>query len=439
VRGALALSWLAAGALIGLPACSEPLVDGMFTEAEWETISHFSPLLPPPASPTNRFADRRDVADFGQRLWFEKHYAGEIYEGTPEEGGLGNKFDTEKVSCADCHDPKRWFTDTRSSPNSTSLGTGRTRRNAPSIVNVVFYKWGNWAGANDQFWKQGALLPEARDVFNSDRLRFVHVIYKYYRDDYARLFEALPGALDPAAPDHMRFPPAGKPGDLAWEMMDGTDRTLVNTIIANCGKAIEAYERLLVSGDAPLDRYVAGAFDELSTSAKRGLKLFIGKAGCVSCHKDETFTDQDFHNTGVTQSEPFDDGRFSDVLRLDSPFNGMGEFSDDKMAGQAKLDGIVQVPSMTGQFRTKSLRHIAETGPYFHNGSALELPDVVRFYNEGGGAAGTYPGEKDARITPLNLSQSEIDDLVAFLHSLTGQPVPSDLTEDTAARAPVSP
>ncbi|HWO24992.1 MAG TPA: cytochrome c peroxidase [Kofleriaceae bacterium] len=434
-----------------LSACSDELaVDDMFSEAEWRRINTFSPLPPPPPSPTNRFADNLAVAEFGQRLWFEKHYAGEITEGCmqagcADDGGLGKIGERGKVSCSDCHQAEHWFNDTRSIPNTTSLGTARTRRNAPSMVNAVFYEWGNWAGSHDQFWKQGANSPESKDNFNSDRLRYVHVIYDYYRDHYNALFEPdLDAALDSRALDAARFPPSGKPkvsgaNDGAWEGMLPKDRDHVNEVMANCGKALEAYERRLVSGNSPFDRYVAGDFDALSTSAKRGLKLFIGKAGCDSCHEGETFTDQDFHNTGVTQTGTFDEGRYVDVLRLPNLWNGAGKYSDDPITGAEKLVGTEQNETMRGQFRTKSLRHIAETAPYFHNGSAATLADVVRFYNGGGGAAATFPGVKDEKLVPLNLSDTEISDLATFLESLTGEPIPADLMRNTAATGPVSP
>jgi cytochrome c peroxidase len=448
VRSGVAFWCLAAGFL--LPACvDEHLVDGMFSQVEWRRINTFSPLPPPPPSPTNRFADNLAVAELGQRLWFEKRYAGEItegcmLEGCADDGGLGKVGERGKVSCADCHQAEHWFNDRRSIPNTTSIGTARTRRNAPSMVNAVYYQWGNWAGSHDQFWKQGANSPESKDNFNSDRLRYVHVIYSYYRNHYNALFEPdLDAALDPLAPDAMRFPPNGKPKvtsapDGPWELMRQEDRDHVNLVMANCGKALEAYERRLVSGNSPFDRYVAGDFAALSTSAKRGLKLFIGKAGCDSCHADETFTDQTFHNTGVTQTGTADEGRYTDVLRIPNLWNGAGDYSDDPVLGAEKLAGIEQSETMRGQFRTKSLRHIAETAPYFHNGSAATLHDVVRFYNSGGGAAGTFPGMKDERLVPLNLSDAEISDLVAFLESLTGEPVPAELMRNTAAIAPLS-
>src|SRR5262249_5765438 len=161
-------------------------------------------------------------------------------------------------------------------PNKTSLGTTRTKRNSPSMVNVAYYEWAGWAGAHDQLWKQASTVFENRDSFNSDRLTYAHVIYAYYRDDYNALFSpALDPALDPGSTSG-GCPPSGKPGEPAWEGMSPDDRRIVDTIVTNCGKAVEAYERRLVSRDAPFDRYVAGDFDALSESAKRGLKLFVG-------------------------------------------------------------------------------------------------------------------------------------------------------------------
>jgi len=431
------------GAGLWVTGCSEDgpaFIDGRFTAAEWDKISRFTPLEPPPASPTNRYADDAAAAAFGQRLWFEKRYAGAItVAGTPENGGLGAAGETGKISCADCHDPRHWFIDTRSIPNDLSLGSSRTKRNSPSLVNAVYYDWAGWAGAHDQLWKQGASVPESKESFNGNRLRFVHVIYEHYRADYDALFPVpLDPALDPSAGGADRFPPNGRPkaagaADGPWEAMAEADRAIVNTIMANSGKALEAYERLLVSANAPFDRYVAGDRHALSESAKRGLQLFIGKAACDSCHQDQTFTDNTFHNTGVVQAAmPYDDGRYGDVLRLTDTFNGAGVYSDDREAGAAKLAGIQQTEDLKGQFRTKSLRHVAMTAPYFHDGSLATLDAVVRFYNEGGGAA-SFPGTKDPRMVPLNLSEQEIQDLVAFLESLTGEPVPDHLQIDTAA------
>lgn len=431
-------------ALAGCGDNSPQLVDG-FTAAEWAKITTFGPLAPPEPDTTNRYADNPMAAAFGQRLFFEKSYSGAIVVGDDgTNGGLGAVGDTGKVGCVSCHDPNNWYIDTRSQPGNVSLGVNYTVHNAPSLVNAAYYKWMTWVGKADSPWCQGAAAPETPTDAGSNRLVYVHRVYAKYKSDYNALFPVpLDSALDPAAPDASRFPPSGLPKasgapDGPWEMMAPADQQIVETIMTNCGKALQAYERLLVSRNAPIDRYVAGDHTALSDGAKRGLRLFIGKAACVTCHTGTTLTDQDFHTTGVAQTGPHvvmtDNGRFAAVPAvLASKYNGSGAYSDDVAAGMTKLAGLTQSMDQLGAFRTKSLRHLATTGPYFHDGSATTLQDVVNFYNMGGGSTG-FVGTKDPRLVPLNLSAGEQADLIEFLRTaLLGDPVPAALAVDTAA------
>jgi len=417
-------------AVLVLAGCGDDgetqLIDGLFTEAEWDQVQSFVLSDGPPPNPTNRYADNEQVAAFGKKLFFEKRYSGPL----TVESELGQVGETGKVGCITCHNPESYFSDSRPD-NQTSMGAARTGRNAPSLVNVTYYEWGNWAGAHDTFWKQGANTPETKDNAAGNRLGFAHMLWDHYRDEYNELFDPdLDPALDPAHPDASRFPPEGKPKSSAdapdgpWEMMDPADQIIINTIMANVGKSFEAYERKLVSKNSPFDRYAQGDFSALTASAKRGLKLFIGKAACDACHTGSTFTDQKFHNTGVMQSrDPFDQGRYDDIPKaVNNTFNGASMYSDDPVAGAAKLEGVVQSDEVRGQFRTKSLRHLTATAPYMHDGSLATLEDVVRFYNDGGGTTG-FPGTKSGLLVPLNLSSSEISDLVAFLEALTGEQV----------------
>lgn len=433
---------MAAVTVIGCVPGKE-MVDG-FTEEEFEQIRKFGPLGAVPPSPTNRFADNPSAAAFGQRLFFEKSYAHAL---TVSDPALGNVGDKGKVSCASCHDPASYFVDTRSRPNASSLGVSWTARNSPSLVNATFLKWGGWGGKDDSLWFQGANGSESTPNFASNRLEYAHMVFRKYRADYDALFPVpLDPALDPLAPDAARFPAQGKPKasnapDGPWEGMAAADRDIINQIAANAGKAIEAYERLLVSGNAPIDRYVAGDYTALSPAAKRGLALFIGKAACVDCHSGPMFTDQGFHNTGVpqvgTNLPRVDVGRYDDVTRTLSgtTFNGAGKFSDDVDAGKAKLEGLAVTDDLKGKFRTSPLRHIDRTGPYMHNGSLETLEDVVQFYNWGGGNNG-FEGEKSPAMVPLLLSDGEVADLVEFLGALTGDPVSAELRADTASTAP---
>lgn len=412
----------------------------VFTEEDFALIEQFGPLGEVPADPTNRYADDPAAAAFGQRLFFEKSYAAKL---TISDSGLGAIGDKGKVSCASCHDPNAYYTDTRSRPANTSLGITWTARNAPTLVNSAFYTWGSWGGKDDSMWFQGANGSESASNFGGNRLEYAHVIFRKYRADYDALFPVpLDPALDPLAADAARFPLTGKPKansaapDGPWEAMTAADRASVNLILANTGKALSAYERQLVSRNAPIDRYIDGDYTALSPAAKRGLQLFIGKAACVDCHSGPTFSDQKFHNTGVAQvgatQAKIDNGRFDDLARtLSNTFNAAGQFSDDQAAGMTKLANLEVSDDLKGQFRTSMLRQIEKTGPYMHNGTFATLEDTVRFYNWGGGDSG-FTGVKHPAMVPLLLTDQEQADLVVFMKSLTGEPIAAELTKDTA-------
>ncbi len=432
----LGLAGILATAALG---CSDnqlgSLVDGVFTEAEWEKIQTLSPLPEIPADPTNAVADDPDAATLGQMLYFDKAFS----QALKIDSDLGSVGEEGKINCADCHGPT-WYDDKRSTPNATSIGVDRGSRNSPTVVNVVFYEWFYWDGRADTMWGQALAAAESGVQQQTTRLHTAHVLYAKYKDEYNAVFDPdLDDALDPTSPDAARFPLQGRPKaagapDGAWEGMTPEDQDHVNRIMANFGKLLAAYERLLVSRNAPFDQYVAGDTDAMSASAKRGLKSFVSKAGCVECHASPIFTDQGFHNIGVPQVGEFvreeELGRFMAVEQaLNNPFNSNGVYSDDTSTG--KLDGLEQTEELRGAFRTKHLRQIAATGPYMHTGHLDSLRAVVEFYNDGGVDSG-FVGTKDERILPLNLSSAEIDDLVAFLEALTGDEVPSGLQQDTS-------
>jgi cytochrome c peroxidase len=425
--------------VISAGCMGESTVD-VFTEEEFEQIKTLGPLPDVPPDPTNRYADDPAVAAFGQRLFFEKGYAHALTIADPALGNIGDKG---KISCTSCHDPANFYTDTRSRPNATSLGVTWTARNTPTLVNAMFYTWGSWGGKDDTQWHQGANGCESQNNFGSNRLEYSHLIYRKYRADYDALFPIpLDPALDPAAPDAARFPANARPkssstaADGPWELMAPADRDIINTILANTGKALATFERQLVSRNAPIDRYIAGDYSALSNPAKRGLKLFIGKAACIDCHSGPLLSDQKFHNTGVPQIGPnlprTDNGRYDDLARtLPNAFNGAGKYSDDQALGIAKLAGMELDENLKGLFRTSTLRQIDRTGPYMHTGALTTLEDVVRFYNTGGGDS-NFAGTKSAAMAPLLLTPDEEGDLIEFLRSLTGEPPPPELAKDTS-------
>jgi cytochrome c peroxidase len=411
-----------------------------FTAAERAVIATLSPLPALPPDKTNAFADSAAAATLGQRLFFDKSYSGALAVGDDgTNGALGAAGEAKKVSCASCHQGPT-MDDTRSKPNNVSLGLDYVTRNALSLVNSSFYKWTNWGGRFDSQWSLPLAVAENARLMGSSRLEIAHLLYDKYRADYDAVFPvALDAALAPNAPDAARFPASGKPkaagaADGPWEGMTPEDQALVNRIFVNYGKAIAAYTRKLVSRNAPFDRYVSGQPDAIDAAARRGLKVFIGKGACVGCHSGPNFADDSFHVLGVPQTGPrvpaVDLGRFADVGGLlGSPFNSSGVFSDDVTTG--KLSGLASSASMIGQFRTKSLRGASASAPYMHSGQLATLEAVVDYYVSGGADA-PDGGTKDPLFTAVALDATEKGDLVSFLRTLDGEPVPAALLTDTS-------
>jgi cytochrome c peroxidase len=152
----------------------------------------------------------------------------------------------------------------------------------------------------------------------------------------------------------------------------------------NLGKAIAAFERTIISDNSAFDKYIAGNKDAMSPAAIRGLALFETKANCVSCHDGVNFTDDSFHNIGIKGN---DQGR----------------------------DAIMSSPGMKGAFKTPGLRNTLLTSPYMHDGSLASLEEVIRFYNKGGDNVES----RSKLIKPLDLTELEIQELIAFLGALT--------------------
>ena len=427
-------------------------VDG-FSPSEWAALHTLSPLPDLPVDTTNKYRDSEAAALLGQKLFFEPRLSGPIQTGTPAEGQLGAIGEKGKIACRNCHMPESgWLYDIRSNnggpiPNATALGSAWMTRNVSSVVNTVFYvqphthaHWRENDGFSDSEWFDAQSEPEGPPVQNGSRLQLAHVIFDHYYADYNAAFPDWP--LNPALADLSRFPATGSPyTDTAnWNSLSAADKEIVNRVLVNYGKAIEAYLRKLVSRNAPFDRYVAGDSHAISANAKKGLKLFLGKAGCINCHNTPLFSDDDFHVIGLRidtklspHADPNETGRaFNQALICnpavaDGDFNVNGHFSDDPHTNR---DGnFCQQTIRPGLWRTKGLRQVAETGPYFRDGQAATLDDVIDFYDRGGDPAGTFLGGPK-EIVPLHLSGPEKAWLKEFLKTLTGDPVPAGYLRD---------
>jgi len=376
-------------------------------------------LGPPPLDRSNALADDPAAARLGHRLFYD---AGLSLNG--------------QVACAVCHQPELYFTDGL----PRARGIGEARRGAPTVVGAAWSPWLFWDGRADSLWSQALGPLEDPAEHGLPRVDGVRRLGSAHRVEYEAVFGPLPDIGEEA-----RFPPGAAPrGDAeavaAWEGMDVRDRAAVTSAFVNAGKAIAAFERRLAPGRVALDDYIDGALADdrramataLDAPAARGLRLFVGRAGCHRCHFGPRLTNDDFHNTGLPLRPPpsgtpgiehaaaFDSGRADGVaVALRSPFGCFGQHSDaapdDPGAcphvRYARADGH----DLWGAFKVPSLRGVADTAPYMHDGRFATLREVVLHYD-----AAPLPANGVSDLRPLGLADDEVADLVAFLETLTG-------------------
>jgi len=315
---------------------------------------------------------------------------------TSEKISLGQKLFFDRrlsvdgtVSCSTCHNPDLAFTDRK----STSVGIkGRVgQRNAPTILNALYNKTQFWDGRVNTLEEQAA-LPIVNAVEMGHPNLDAAVVQIASIEEYQQAFQRVFGR-PPNSPDLLR--------------------------------AIASYERTQVSFDSPFDHFIAGDKNAIDDSAKRGWELFNTRARCNKCHaltetqRDVTvFTDNDFHNIGIgiirhsvvalaRQAEQLiksGDTAAIDRAAIQTDMSALGRFL------------ITKKEKDIASFKTPDIRNVLVTGPYFHDGSQETLWDVIDHYNKGDGLQNPY---LDEDIQPLALTENEIDDLVAFMASLT--------------------
>jgi cytochrome c peroxidase len=323
---------------------------------------------------------------------------------TPEKIALGDKLfhdqrfsSTGKVACAECHAREKAFTD---GPRSVSVGIDQLTgtRNSPTVINSAYLETQFWDGRSPSLEDQALhpfLNPVEMGLKNHDP------ILKIVRNDpeYVEAFRKVFGA-------------SGK----AITMDEVT-------------KAIASFERTIVAGNSRFDRwYFGGETDALSEAEKRGYDLFINQGRCVSCHLIEQtqalFTDNRFHNIGVGINNIQ-----ADVPQLAHAFLEADytlEEVDVQVLGDARTSELGRFAvdrrfNDLGAFKTSTLRNIDLTAPYMHDGSIETLKEVVEHYNNGGVTNEGDPVNDflSGGIRPLDLSDEQIDDLVAFMEALT--------------------
>ena len=297
-----------------------------------------------------------------------------------------------QISCASCHNPSLAFTD--HATVSEGIHQLKGARNAPTVINAAY--------AKTQFWDGRAADLEAQAI------------------------GPMLNPLEMGMPDGEAVLSIVREDDsyqLQFNHVFGV--TPQQIALTHVAKAIASFERTLIAGNSPFDRYYfAKELDALSQSAKRGLSVFYNQAACASCHTLDRdfalFTDHEFHNIGIGYQ------RLSELIQqLDSAKNPLEPSQIKVLAGahDAELGRFLVTGKIRniGAFKTPTLRNIEKTPPYMHDGSLKTLAEVVEYYDKGGALDGAPIQSKllDARIRPLNLNTQQKSDLVAFMRSLT--------------------
>ena len=309
---------------------------------------------------------KAEQVELGRYLFFEPRLSG--------DGSL---------SCDSCHDPAAGWGDGKAL--SAGYPGSEYFRNAQTLLNAAYYKRSYW---------DGRLAASDLPTVVRDHLTEAH----FMQVDGRLLAERLKQV--PEYVDRFQTAFGGEP-------------TFGRTL-----NAITAFLRTLTSRNAPIDRYVKGDAGALSAEAREGLALFQGKAGCVQCHAGPLLSDQGSHALGVPENPDV----FANPLRhitFRRFFRTLGAPNAERYREDPGLYGVTKDLRDWGKFRTPSLREVARTAPYMHNGTLATLEAVVDFYDQGGGP----PRNKSPLLRPLGLGANEKRALVEFLKSLSGDPL----------------
>jgi cytochrome c peroxidase len=322
---------------------------------------------------------------------------------TPEKVRLGEAlfFDPNlsscgTVACATCHLPDEGFSDGRRISRGCAGATGR--RNSNSISNTAYLSHLFWDG-RVQSLEQQALGPVVDPVEMANT--WDNVIHYLSTGEHPVTGESFP--------DSSRFYASSFEAVFSGEITSNT-----------VAKAIAAYERTLVSRDAPFDRWLQGDNSALSPKQKRGALVFFGRGRCSECHKPPNFTDSDFHNVAVPQVGFEKAGMFPDNARI------CGGVADNVDPGRAEVTFLHSSCADVGRFKTPGLRNVELSAPYMHNGAFSSLDSVLQHYwNVGRGTGTPVAGDVDAkarliRLTSFGGHPEDFENLIEFMKSLTG-------------------
>ncbi|MBS1902087.1 MAG: c-type cytochrome [Bacteroidetes bacterium] len=317
--------------------------------------------------------------DLGRHLFYDGRIS--VLKSMNPRDSFGVKFSPSSgIACASCHDPQYAFTDPNHRSFSVGVENAQGVRNAPTLTNVAFNTSFTWDG-------KFATLEKHTPGPMFSPIEMGNNLSRFQNDSTANGYGSDPGSNDTMFLFHrLNSTPQGMPGysGMFKDAYGTSDITLDRMV-----KAITSFERTMISHSSPFDQYNSGNKTAIGDAAKRGFQLFINpaKANCIACHNGYNFSNSEFRNNGLVPSDK-DLGRFK----------------------------ITKAVADINKFKVPTLRNIALTAPYMHDGRFATLDDVLQHYNSGGSNQTYY---KDPAVKPLGLSQQELSDLKAFLETLT--------------------
>lgn len=351
--------------------------------------------------PSNRFINNFEAINFGRMLFNNTQLSGNGH-----------------TSCSSCHIKQNAFTDNRVVPR----GRRRSSRNTPTLLNVNKQNWFSWDGRKDSLWAQAISSIESPREQNFSRTQLFHLISEtpQYKQQYEKIFRHKLPPHNELNNYPYKASLHGNISELnAWKDLSAYQKKNINLAFTNVGKAIAAYVSTIKSAPTRFDRFIkqlirTGSSQKLNESEQKGLKIFISeKTGCNNCHTDFVFSDGEFHNIGT--SSPNDNGR-SEIIEyvISDDFNCLGKYSDATPAECLNLlYANTDRHSLSGTYKTPTLRSISKTAPYMHDGRYRTLYETLQHYSN--------VDENMAQMTDLSLielSEEEKQNLIDFLTTL---------------------
>jgi cytochrome c peroxidase len=377
-----------------------------------------------PDDPSNAFAADAGAVTLGQLLFNDVRLSA-----------------GQRLSCASCHQSGRAFTDGQRVAQGLAIGT----RNTPTLRGVAFHRTFNWDGRVDTLWGQALGPLEHAAEMGSSRGEVARLVADdpKLRRDFERVFGPLDADMLSAMPTGPCGPiaasgdsPGEAPASACWRRLPERQQTAISRVFVDVGKAIAAYETTLRPPRTRFDQFVrdlvAGAKRSASTrltaAEQRGLRLFIDPArtACLNCHNGPLFTNGGFHDIGTNigaQSTGELGNLLGERLRETSEFRCVGIYSDalPEQCLLARFQRKEHPGESRGAFKVPTLRGLAVTAPFMHDGRFADLQAVMQHYR-----SPPLPAVVGAHeLRPLKFSARDIEDMVRFLEALSSSALDS--------------